>query len=81
MTWKPVTGQTVVARLDGRVREVLVTDWESYSGAVKVAWPPPQPLSAVLRSFPDAQRTQRTKIDEAQYEPIDPESFRMATRG
>lgn len=77
MTWKPVTGQAVVARLDGRVREVLVTDWESYSGAVKVAWPP-QPPSLVLRFSPNARKTQ---IAEAQYEPLDPESFRSATKG
>lgn len=77
MTWKPVIGQTVVARLDGRVREVLVTDWESFSGAVMVEWPPQRP-SAAPRVSPNVGRT---KIAEAEYEPLDPESFRLATKG
>ena len=77
MTWKPVTGQVVVARLDGRLRKVLVTDWESYTGAVKVAWPPIPP-SVAPRYSANARRTQ---IAEAEYEPLDPESFRLATKG
>jgi len=77
MTWKQVTGQTVIARLDGRARKVLVTDWESYTGAVKVAWPP-QPPSVGSRFSANARRTQ---LAEDQYEPLDPESFRLATKG
>jgi len=77
MTWKPVTGQTVIARLDGRARKVLVTDWESYSGAVKVAWPP-QPPSVASRF---SAKSRRTQLAEGQYEPLDPESFRLATKG
>ena len=67
----------MVARLDGRVREVRVTDWDSYSGAVRVLWPP-QPPSAVARL---SQNFGKTKIAEAQYEPLDPESFKVATKG
>jgi len=40
MPWKPIAGQVVLARLDGKVRQVLVTAWDSYTGAVKVDWPP-----------------------------------------
>jgi len=28
MSWKPVTGLIVFARLDGQVREVVVTAWD-----------------------------------------------------
>jgi hypothetical protein len=77
MTWKPIRAQAVVARLDGRARKVLVTDWESYSGAVKVAWPPQHPSVASRLST----KARRTRLAEDQYEPLDPESFRLATKG
>ena len=43
MAWKPIAGQVVLARLDGKVRQVLVTAWDSYTGAVRVDWPPENP--------------------------------------
>jgi len=78
MPWKPVTGQVVIARLDGHVRELLVTAWNSDSGAVKVAWPPQNAAVVSRRAFSDVGKTQ---IAEARYEPLDPDAFKAATRG
>jgi hypothetical protein len=78
MTWKPVTGQSVLVRLDGQVRQVVVMAWDSFNGAVKVAWPPQNP--ALLPGH-RSSRTRTTEIAVARYEPLDPESFRAATRG
>lgn|ERR1700688_4832062 len=79
LPWKAVTGQIVIARLDGQVRELLVTAWHRYSGAVKVAWPPQNP--AVVSRHPFSSNVGKTEIAEAGYEPLDPESFRLATKG
>jgi len=79
MTWKPVSEQWVLARLDGKVREVLVTAWESYSGAVRVAWPLETPAHA--SRDPYSRRARSTAIDQAAYEPLDPEAFKIATQG
>ena len=79
MPWKPVTGQVVIARLDGHVREFLVTAWNSDTGDVKVAWPPQNPAVASRR--PLSSNVGKTQIAEARYEPLDPDAFRSATRG
>jgi hypothetical protein len=79
MPWKPVTGQVVIARLDGQVREFLVTAWNSDTGDVKVAWPPQNP--AVTSRRPLSSNVGKTQIAEARYEPLDPDAFRSATRG
>lgn len=78
MAWKLITEQEVVAHLDGKVRQVVVIAWESRSGAVRVEWPPPNssggsPNSHWLKG--------KTTIEKARYEPIDPDSFRIATTG
>ncbi len=78
MTWKPVTGQVVIARLDGQVREVLVLAWNSISGAVKVAWPPQNPAVVPHRRY---STVRQTEIAVACYEPLDPVSFRAETKG
>jgi len=78
MPWKPVTGQIVIARLDGQVREVVVTAWHRYSGAVKVAWPPQPPT--VFSRHPFSTSVGKTEIPEAQYEPLDPDAFGAATK-
>lgn len=78
MSWRPVTGQAVLARLDGQVREVLVTAWDSISGAVKVAWPPQNPALVPGRRF---SRMRTTEIAKARYEPLDPDAFETATSG
>lgn len=78
MTWKPVIGQTVMARLDGAVREVWVTAWDSASGAVRVAWPLQDP--SVLALHPHSA-PRRTEFATARYEPLDPDAFIAATRG
>ena len=63
MPWKPVTGQIVFARLDGQVREVTVTAWDSYTGTVRVDWPPgasPRPSRAIgLRACGGPNSTRR----------------------
>jgi len=79
MAWKVVTGQVVIARLDGQVREVVVTAWDPYSGAVRVAWPPRSPDFA--SRHPLSSNVGKTEIAEARYEPLDPEAFRLATKG
>ena len=78
MPWKPVTGQLVLARLDGKVRQLLVTAWNSDTGAVKVDWPP-QTHSEVSRNR--FSHTGKTKIDKTLYEPLDPDAFRTLTQG
>ena len=79
MPWKPVTGQVVIARLDGHVREFLVTAWNSETGDVKVAWPPQNP--AAVSRHPISSNVGKTQIAEARYEPLDPDAFRAATKG
>jgi len=78
VAWKPVTGQVVLARLDGQVREVVVTAWDSYTGAVRVDWPPESPAT-VSRFRPP--RLRKTELDEVRYEPLDPIAFRVNTKG
>jgi hypothetical protein len=78
MPWKPITEQFVMANLGGKVRQILVTAWNSDTGAVKVDWPPQTPALVRRNRFSHAGRT---KLDPASYEPLDPEAFRIATRG
>jgi hypothetical protein len=78
MPWKPISGQAVLARIDGQVRELLVMAWNSDSGEVKVAWPP-QNHATVSRHGPSSVRT--TQLAKARYEPLDPEGFNAVTRG
>jgi len=78
MAWKSVTGLIVFARLDGQVREAAVTAWDSYTGAVRVDWPPETPAT-VSRFRPP--RLRMTELDEARYEPLDPIAFRANTKG
>jgi hypothetical protein len=78
MPWKPVTGQVVFARLDGQVRGVLVTAWHRYTGAVRVNWPPE---NRAVVSHDRFSRVRKTEIDNARYEPLDPDAFRAATQG
>jgi len=68
----------VLARLDGQVREVIVTAWDSYTGAVRVDWPRESPTT-VSRYRPP--RLRQTELDEARYEPLDPVAFRAGTKG
>jgi hypothetical protein len=78
MAWKPIAEQFVIARLDGKVREVLVTAWNSNTGAVKVDWPPQIPANV----FPGRlSHVGRTNLEKASYEPLDPAAFMAATRG
>ena len=80
MAWKPIGQQQwVLARLDGKVREVLVTAWESYSGAVTVAWPPDNQVAAAR--YPYSRKAKRTEIAKTGYEPLDPDAFKLATEG
>jgi hypothetical protein len=78
MPWRPVTGQAVLARLDGQVREVLVTAWESISGSVKVAWPPQNTALVPGHRF---SKMRTVEIARARYEPLDPDAFKAATSG
>jgi hypothetical protein len=78
MPWKPVAEQFVVARLGGKVRKLLVTAWNSDTGAVKVDWPP---QTAAVMSRNRFSHTGKTKIEPALYEPLEPDAFRIATRG
>jgi len=78
MAWKAITGQVVLARLGGQVREVTVTAWDSYTGAVRVDWPPESPAT-VSRYRPP--RLRKTELDKASYEPLDPIAFRANTKG
>ncbi len=77
MPWKPITDQVVVANLGGKVRQVVVTAWNSDTGAVKVAWPP-----HVAEVPPNRfSHVGKTSLDHARYEPLDPDSFWAATKG
>jgi len=78
MPWKPIAGQVVLARLDGKVRQVLVTAWDSYTGAVKVDWPPENGAVVSRYRLPNARKT---VIDRARYEPLDPVAFNADTKG
>ena len=77
MPWMPIAGHFVVAKLDGKVRQVLVTAWNSYTGAVRVDWPLQTPANSSHRY----SRTGSTKIDSSNFEPLDPEAFRAVTVG
>jgi hypothetical protein len=76
--WKPITEQYVVANLGGKVRQLLVTAWNSDTGAVKVDWPPQVPFTVSPNRFSHAGRT---SVNKALYEPLDPDGFMTATRG
>ena len=78
MPWKPITEQAVMARLDGQVREVLATAWNSSTGAVKVAWPPQNQAISAPNRF---SRVGKTEVPEARYEPLDADAFKLATKG
>jgi len=78
MAWKQITEQLVVAHLDGQVRQLLVTAWDSYSGSIKVEWPLLNP--AMVRPNPYSH-ARKTTIEKAHYEPLDPDAFRVATTG
>ena len=78
MAWKRITEQLVVAHLDGKVRQVLVTAWESHSGSVQVEWPPLNPALVAPNPYSHAGKT---TIEKAHYEPLDPDAFRVATTG
>ena len=77
MPWKPVAGHFVVAKLDGKVRQVLVLAWNSGTGAVRVDWPLQTPANSSHRY----SRMGNTVIDQSCFEPLDPESFRAVTVG
>jgi hypothetical protein len=76
MPWKPITDQLVVANLGGKVRQLVVTAWNSDTGAVQVDWPLPVVVSPYRNST-----ARKTKIEKALYEPLDPDAFRVATSG
>jgi len=77
MPWKPITDQRVVANLGGKVRQLVVTAWNSDTGAVQVDWPPPPVVVSPHRY----STVRKTKIEKALYEPLDPDAFRAATKG
>jgi hypothetical protein len=77
MRWKPISDQLVVANLDGKVREVLVTAWNPFTSAVKVAWPPENKARVSRRGF---SHIGETEIAESHYEPLDPDAFSAATK-
>jgi hypothetical protein len=78
MAWKRISDQLVVAHLDGKVRQLLVTAWDSYSGAIHVDWPPVPPGATTHSAH---TRVRKTTIEKSRYEPLDPEAFRLATSG
>lgn len=78
MPWKPVAEQFVVANLGGKVRQLLVTAWNSDTGAVKVDWPPQVTGVGSPNRFSHAGKT---KVEKSFYEPLDPDGFGLATRG
>jgi len=78
VSWKPITDQLVVAHLDGKVRQVVVTAWESHSGAIRVDWPHQNPATASSNPY---ARVGKRQIEKSRYEPLDPEGFRAATTG
>jgi hypothetical protein len=73
-----MTGHLVIANIGGQVRQLLVTAWNPYTKAVKVAWPP---QSAAVGSRHRFSNFGQTEIDEAHYEPLDPDGFRSDTHG
>jgi hypothetical protein len=75
-SWRPISGQLVVANLDGKVRQVLATAWNPFTHAVKVAWPPENEAGISRRGF---SHIGQTEIAEARYEPLDPDAFKSAT--
>jgi len=75
MPWKPVGGHFVVAKLDGKVRQVLVLAWNSGTGAVRVDWPLQTPSSSSHRY----SKMGSTVIDKSCFEPLDPEGFSAVT--
>jgi hypothetical protein len=77
MPWKPIAGHFVVAKLNGKVRQVLVIAWNSHTGAVRVDWP----LQTSNNSSHRYSRMGNTVIDKSCFEPLDPESFRAVTVG
>lgn len=77
-SWRPIADQLVVANLDGQVRQVLVTAWNPYTNAVKVAWPPGNLPTVARRSF---SQIRQTELAEVRYEPLEPDAFRAATKG
>ena len=77
MPWKPVAGHFVVAKLDGKVRQVLALAWKSGTGAVRVDWP----LQTPANSSHQYSRMGSTVIDKSYFEPLDPEGFRAVTEG
>ncbi len=78
MAWKPITEQFVVAHLGGKVRQILVTAWDSSSGAIKVDWPILNPPRVGHNPYPHARKT---TIEKSHYEPLDPDAFKIATTG
>lgn len=78
MPWKPITEQFVVANLGGKVRRLRVTAWNSDTAAVQVDWPPQIPAVVSPNPF---SHVGKTKIEQARYEPLDPDAFRAATKG
>ena len=78
MPWKPITEQLVVANLGGKVRQILVTAWNSDTGAIKVNWPLQIPPAAFGNR---STHVGKTKLEVALYEPLDPDAFLTATRG
>ena len=75
MPWKPVVGHFVVAKLDGKVRQVLALAWNSGTGAVRVDWPLQTPANSSHRY----SRMGSTVIDKSCFEPLDPEGFSAVT--
>ncbi len=76
-SWRPVLNQFVVAKVDGKIRRVEVTEWNPFTNAVRVAWPRDMPSTV---SLPVSQ-VRTTEIAEARYEPLDPTGFKAATKG
>jgi hypothetical protein len=75
MPWKPVAGHFVVAKLNGKVRQVLVLAWSSGTGAVRVDWPLQTPNNSSHRY----SRMGSTVIEKSCFEPLDPEGFSAVT--
>ncbi len=75
MPWTPIAGHFVVAKLDGKVRQVLVLAWHSDTGAVRVDWPLQTPANSSRRY----SRMGSTTIDKSCFEPLDPEAFSAVT--
>ena len=78
MSWKPITEQWVVAHVDGKVRQLLVTAFDSYSGSIRVGWPPQDPSAVSLGRH---SRPRERLIEKSAYEPLNPNAFKIATTG